>query len=186
MKRSRPAKWMTRFNPVRMLYDSTGLAAVEFALIVPLMLLFYLGSFEATNMLTANRRVTAVAYTAADLAAQATSISDADMADIFSASSTILSPFPVSPLTVRITSVVANASNSPRVAWSDGFQTTPLAEGSTVTLPPGLVTPGTSVIMTEVTYGYGSPLSSAVTETVNFSETAYLKPRRAITVTRED
>ena len=63
MKRSRPAKWMTRFNPVRMLYDSTGLAAVEFALIVPLMLLFYLGSFEATNMLTANRRVTAVAYT---------------------------------------------------------------------------------------------------------------------------
>ncbi|MBX3445908.1 MAG: pilus assembly protein [Parvibaculaceae bacterium] len=164
--------------------NCAGLAAVEFALIVPLMLLFYLGSVEATNMLTANRRVTAVAYTAADLTAQAATISNADMTDIFSASSAILSPFPTGPLSVRITSVVANASGSPRVAWSDGFQIAPRTVNSTVTLPAGLVTPGTSVVMTEVTYGYSSPVSSVVTETLTFTETAYLKPRRAVTITR--
>jgi hypothetical protein len=38
--------------------------------------------------------------------------------------------------------------------------------------------------MTEVTYGYASPVSSVVKETVTFTETAYLKPRRAVTVTR--
>lgn len=186
MSKSGTARMLRRFSPSRMMRDCTGLAAVEFALIVPLLLLFYLGSVEATNMLTANRRVTAAAYTAADLAAQAASISNADMADIFSATSTIISPFPTGPLSVRITSVVANASNSPRVAWSDGFQTTPRAVGSVVTLPAGLVTPGTSVIMTEVVYGYGSPVSSVVTDTVTFTETAYLKPRRAVAVTREN
>lgn len=184
MSNTRTAARLRRFSPSRMMRDCAGLAAVEFALIVPLMLLFYLGSVEATNMLTANRRVTATAYTAADLAAQAASLDDADMADIFSASSAILSPFPIAPLSVRITSVVANASNSPRVAWSDGFQTTPRTVGSVVELPPGLVTPGTSVIMAEVVYGYGSPVSSVVTETVTFRETAYLKPRRAVAVTR--
>jgi len=184
MSNTYAANALRRFSARRLMRDCAGLAAVEFALIVPLLLLFYLGSVEATNMLTANRRVTAVAYTAADLAAQAASISNADMADIFSASSAILTPFPTSPLSVRITSVVANASGSPRVAWSDAFQTTPRAVNSTVTLPAGLVTPGTSVIMTEVTYGYASPVSSVVKETVTFTETAYLKPRRAVTVTR--
>lgn len=166
------------------LLNSAGLAAVEFALIVPLLLLFYLGSFEAANMLTANRRVTAVAYTAADLTAQAATIDNADMADIFSASSAILSPFPTTTLSVRITSVVANASGSPRVAWSDGFQIAPRTVNSTVDLPAGLVTPGTGVVMTEVTYGYESPVSSMVKETITFKETAYLKPRRAVTITR--
>lgn len=184
MSTARTAGRLRRFSPSRMMRDCAGLAAVEFALIVPLLLLFYLGSVEATNMLTANRRVTAVAYTAADITAQAASISNADMTDIFSASAAILSPFPTAPLSVRITSVVANASGSPRVAWSDAFQTTPLAVNSTVALPEGLVTPGTSVIMTEVVYGYASPLSSVVKDTVTFSETAYLKPRRAVTITR--
>lgn len=184
MSNTPTAARLRRFSPARMMRDCAGLAAVEFALIVPLMLFFYLGSVEATNMLTANRRVTATAYTAADLAAQAASLNDADMADIFAASSAILSPFPIAPLSVRITSVVANASNSPRVAWSDGFQTAPRTVGSVVELPPGLVTPGSSVIMAEVVYGYGSPVSSVVKDTVTFSETAYLKPRRAVAVMR--
>lgn len=177
-------KTMSGFRGSAFLRNSAGLAAVEFALIVPLMLLFYFGSFEVSNMLTANRRVTAVAYTAADLTAQAASISNADMADIFSASSAILSPFPTNTLSVRITSVVANASGSPRVAWSDGFQIAPRTVNSTVDLPAGLVTPGTGVVMTEVVYGYGSPVSSFVKDTITFKETAYLKPRRAVAITR--
>ena len=33
--------------------DSSGLAAVEFALILPIMLLLFLGSFETTNLVLA-------------------------------------------------------------------------------------------------------------------------------------
>ena len=173
----------TNFFP-RFLRDPRGLAAVEFALIFPLMIAFYLGAVETSNMLTANRRVTSVAYTAADITAQAISISDADMTDIFAASSAILRPFSVTPLSIRVSSVVANSSGVNKVWWSDGFQTAGLAENSTVTLPAGLTSPGTSVIMAEVTYEYSSPISETVTETITFTDTAYLKPRRTSAVSR--
>jgi len=169
---------------VRLLRDVAGLAAVEFALILPVMLTLYLGAVEATHMLTANRRVTSVAYTAADIVAQAAAVSNADMTDIFAASSAILSPFSTAPLSVRVTSVVANSSNVAKVAWSDGFQVAPRAVNSTVTLPAGLTTPGSSVILVEATYSYGSPLSEAVAGTIDFSETAYLKPRRTAQISR--
>jgi Flp pilus assembly protein TadG len=168
----------------RFIHDYKGLAAVEFALILPLMIAFYFGGVEMTNMLVANRRVTAVAYTAADLTAQSASLNDSDIADIFAASATILQPFSTTPLQVRISSVVANASNVAEVAWSDGFQTAPLAVGSTVTLPTGLTTPGSSVVFVETTYDYASPIGETVTGTISFSETAYLKPRRAVQITR--
>lgn len=168
----------------RFIHDYKGLAAVEFALILPLMIVFYFGGVEMTNMLVANRRVTAVAYTAADLTAQSASLNDSDIADIFAASATILQPFSTAPLTVRISSVVANAQNVAQVAWSDGFQISPRAVGSTVTLPAGLTTPGSSVVFVETTYGYASPIGEMVAGTVNFTETAYLKPRRAVQISR--
>ena len=176
---ARKAKRLRRF-----FIDCAGLAAVEFALIFPLMIAFYFGAIETSHMLTANRRVTSVAYSAADITAQAMSVSDSDMSDIFAASSAILRPFSTTPLSIRISSVVANSSGVNKVAWSDGYQGPALAVGSTVSLPAGLTSPGTSVIVAEVTYQYSSPISQTVTEEITFTDTAYLKPRRASQVSR--
>lgn len=168
----------------RFFANCAGIAAVEFALIFPLMIAFYFGAIETSHMLTANRRVTSVAYSAADITAQAMSVSNSDMSDIFAASSAILRPFSTTPLSIRISSVVADSGGVNKVAWSDGFQGPALAVGSTVSLPAGLTSPGTSVIVAEVTYRYSSPISQTVTEEVTFTDTAYLKPRRASQVAR--
>lgn len=168
----------------RFFIDCAGLAAVEFALIFPLMIAFYFGAIETSHMLTANRRVTSVAYSAADITAQAISVSNSDMSDIFAASSAILRPFSTTSLSIRISSVVANSSGVNKVAWSDGYQTTARAVNSTMTLPAGLTSPGTSVIVSEVIYAYSSPISKTVTEQITFTDTAYLKPRRASQVAR--
>ena len=168
----------------RIFSDRRGVSAVEFALIFPLMIAFYFGAIESTNMLTANRRVTSVAYTAADITAQAISIGDADMTDIFTASSAILRPFSTTPLSIRISSVVANSNGVNKVAWSDGYQIAGRSVNSTMTLPAGLTTPGTSVIVAEVVYEYSSPISKTVTDTITFSDTAYLKPRRTAQIDR--
>lgn len=168
----------------RFLRNASGLAAVEFALIFPLMLVFYFGAFESTQMLTAGRRVSAVAYTAADLVAQAASVSNSDMADVFAASSALLYPLSTTPLKIRITSVVANSSGVNKVAWSDGHNISPRTVNSNVTLPTGLTSAGTSVIFVEVSYAYSSPISETITDSIDFEEVAYLKPRRAVSVTR--
>ena len=168
----------------RLMRDVGGVAAVEFAFIFPVMLIVYFGAIETSNMLTANRRVTSVAYTAADITAQAISVSNSDMTDIFAASSAILRPFSTTPLSIRITSVVANSTGVNKVAWSDGYNVASRAVNSNMTLPAGLTTPGTSVIVAEVTYEYSSPISGTMTDEITFTDTAYLKPRRTAQVTR--
>jgi Flp pilus assembly protein TadG len=165
--------------------DTRALAAVEFALIVPVMITLYFGTVETTNALTASRRVTNVAQTAADLTAQATSVSTSDINDIFAASTAILTPFSTSAVKIVITSVVASSSSATTttVAWSKAYGGgTARAANASVTLPTGLTTAGSSVIMVEVAYTYTSPVGTFITGPITMSEVAYLKPRRSTSV----
>lgn len=164
--------------------NTHGMVAVEFALIIPVMITIYFGTVETTNAMTASRRVTSVAQTAADLTAQVATVSTADLTDIFAASTAILTPFPTS-VKITITSVVASASNasSTTVAWSKTYGgATARATNSSVTLPSGLTTAGSSVIMVEVSYTYTSPIGTFITGPITMSEIAYLRPRRSPTV----
>lgn len=165
--------------------NTRGMVAVEFALIIPLMITIYFGTVETTNAMTASRRVTGVAQTAADLTAQAAAVSTSDIDDIFAASTAILTPFPTSAIKITITSVVASSSNVTTVAWSKayGAGATALATGKAVTLPAGLTTANSSVIMVTVAYTYTSPVATVITGPIIMTETAYLKPRRSASVT---
>ena len=59
-------KLLARFG--RAAQDERGISAVEFALILPIMISMYLGAVEFGHALTIDRRVTSVASSAADLA----------------------------------------------------------------------------------------------------------------------
>ncbi len=165
--------------------DAQGMVAVEFALLIPVMLTLYFGTIETTNAMTAARRVTNVAATAADLTAQAAAVSASDINDIFSASTAILSPFPTNVVKITITSVVASSSNasSTKVSWSKAYGgASARSVNSSVTLPAGLTTAGSRVIMVEVAYTYSSPISTFITGPIVMNEVAYLKPRRSTEV----
>ncbi len=165
--------------------DSRGMVAVEFALIIPVMLTMYFGTVETTNALTAARRVTNVTQTAADLTAQVAAVSTDDLDDIYAVSAAILAPFPTNVIKMTITSVVANASNATntKVAWSKAYGgATARSTNSSVTLPTGLTTAGSSIIMVEVSYAYTSPIGSFITGPIVMNEVAYLKPRRSTEV----
>jgi len=166
------------------LRDSAGVSAVEFALIAPLMITLYLGACELCNILLADRKVTNVTAATTDLVAQEMSISDLEMTDIFSASSAIMEPYDLSSLKIVVSSVVADAGGNTTVAWSDGFQANAHAAGSAFTLPPGLVSPGGSVIVTEVSYQYASPVQEIWPSGFNVHDTFYQKPRRTAQISR--
>ncbi len=74
-----------------------GVAAVEFALILPLMLLLYLGSAETTQAVMASRKASMAARTLSDLVSQQDAnvvMTDVTMGSIFNAASAIMQPFP--------------------------------------------------------------------------------------------
>lgn len=165
--------------------DRSGLAAIEFAFIAPIMVTFLLGAAELSNGMVADRKVTQVVATLADLTSQDTEITNSEMSNIFDCGATIMTPLPVGTLGMRVTSIVADASNVPRVAWSSGRSMSARAVNSTVTIPAGMLTgPGSSVILAEIEYNFTSPFGEFLVGGVTLQDVFYLRPRRSLTVAR--
>src|ERR1700694_2793014 len=104
--------------------DRRGLSAVEFALLLPLMLTLYLGSVEVSNGVAADRKVAITARTVADLASRMTTIHNADMTNILNASSAVIAPYAVSNLVVTVSEVSMDAQGKATVTWSDSLNGT--------------------------------------------------------------
>ena len=156
-----------------------GVAAVEFAVLAPVLISIYFGACELCNMLLADRKVTDVASATTDLVAQALQVSDADMTDIFSASTAIMEPYAPDSLQIIVTSAVADDNGKVTVGWSDGYNTPGHAKGSDFVLPdPGLVQPDGSVIVTEVKYTYDSMIGESWMQNFTMHDTFYERPRR--------
>src|SRR5215475_273772 len=94
----------------RMASDQSGVSAVEFAVLLPLMLTLYLGGVEISQAVGADRKVTLVARTTADLVAQVSSIKVSDMDNIMSAGQAVLVPYDSTKMTVKLTNVTIDST----------------------------------------------------------------------------
>ena len=166
----------------RLARDTRGVSAVEFALILPIMITMYIGAVEISHALTVDRRVTSVASSAADLTAQTKQVTSASMQDIFTAANSIMLPYSAAPISIVLTSVVADENNDTTVGWSCSLNGSTYADGSAFTLPNGLTQPYSSVIVAEVTYNYIPPIGEFITGGITMAEKFYLRPRRSLTV----
>ena len=163
----------------RIISDQRGVAAVEFALIAPILILSYCGLAELSIAMMAERRAAHSASVVADLVAQSGTISTTDLTDIYSVGHAIMAPFPTSALKMRITSVTADANAIPKVAWSQGNGLTAFAKTTTVSgFPTNFLVAGDSVIQADVEYTFTSPLQYVIPAPVVFKDTYYLKPRQ--------
>ena len=86
--------------------DTHGVAATEFALLVPVMLLIYVGTVEVTEAVYVDRRVTLVTRIAGDLAGRiaVATPSMADYQDKVSASINAMTPVDATGFQIRLTS----------------------------------------------------------------------------------
>jgi Flp pilus assembly protein TadG len=165
--------------------NTSGVAAIEFALVAFPMIFTFFGVAEVANYILAARKVSNVASAAADLVTQEAVVNDSDMAEIMSALNVVLHPFKPEEAKIRITSVVADDKGKLTVAWSDARNTNALTPGSSVTgVPAGIVPNGQGIIMTEVSFTYTSFFGMYLTSGMTVSDTFYLKPRRSTTVER--
>jgi Flp pilus assembly protein TadG len=163
------------------LRDRKGLAAVEFALIAPVMVIMFFGAVELSSALDCNSRVARVSSTVADLVAQSAAVSTADTTNIFSAANAILYPYASSNAKIVVTSLVADSNGTVTVGWSDAQNTSKRTSPPT-SIPTGILPASTSVIYAEVTYSF-TPAVSYLLGTVSLTGNFYSKPRRSVKVT---
>lgn len=177
-----------------------GLAAVEFALLLPVMITLFFGVVEVTMALLCRADVSVMASTAANLISEVSTPNSTDISNVYAAAGTILYPYPTGTSatqpTIRITSVIYNATTSSTtsgtVAWtctqsgSGTLSPASLTKGQTVNFtdsttsnnPLAIMPVNGSVIMAEVAYGYTSPTMQVITSSLNLTNVWYTKPRR--------
>ncbi len=168
----------------RLARDQRGVSAVEFAMLLPLMITLYLGGVEVSQGISIDRKVTLTARTVADLVSQYSTINNTGMNNILNASAAVLAPYSATGLKVTVSLVKIDANSKATVDWSDTLNGTAKSKGSTVTLPSAMLVPNTSLVWSEVSYGYTPTIGYVMTGTMTLKDQLYMRPRLSDTITR--
>jgi len=177
-----------------LLGDRSGVAATEFAVIVPLMLVMFFGTVEFSSGVAVDRKVTLVARTLSDLTSQTmNSVSDTDLRNFFAASSAILSPYSVTPTEPTLSAIYVNAAKVAKIHWSKSatiamvggapqatLKASSRTKGDVVTLPTALQVADSWLIWSEVDYKYVPAVGYVMAKAgVPLRDIAYTRPRQS-------
>jgi Flp pilus assembly protein TadG len=168
---------LTRFAKER-----RGLAAVEFAMLLPMMMTLFLGSVEVTTAVAVQRKVTLTARALADLTSQFTTVADADMTNILNASSDIIAPYAAANLKSVVSELSISSAGQATVVWSATLNGTARTVGSTVSVPSGLAVPNSYLLLGEASYSYNPTYGYVITGTMTLSDQIYMRPRQSNSV----
>jgi len=175
-----------RFHHVRKLWaDVRAVAATEFAIVLPFMLVLWVGGVELGNGLAISVKVSETAHTVADLVSRNACVTNSTLSTMLGASSATIAPYASGNATITVSEVSTDASGNATVTWSNSLNGTPRPVNQPMTLPAPLGTPSPaniSLILGEVTYRYTPNLGYTITGTVPIVDSYYLFPRVTSTV----
>lgn len=159
--------------------DTRGVAAIEFAFLAPILILFYFSMVEFCQGFMALKRTGHVASMVADLVSRTDSVKKQEVLDVLDIGYLIMKPFPTTDLKQRVSSVTRVNATTYRVDWSVGVgsgMTTKLTVAD-AKIPSDLLAAGESVIVAEASYDYKSPFDQVAPYATHFRRMAYLRPR---------
>lgn len=159
--------------------DRKGVAAVEFAVILPVFLILLVGMIELTTVLSVDRKVGRIGSSVADLIARETEVNSAMMNDLFSASEQIMTPYDATGTVIEsgVVEFEKKSGNTftTEVLWSAGKvlgntgTTEPWSKGSPppkgINIPNTIKTDGACLVITQVTHVY-KPILGEVMDTL--------------------
>lgn len=141
---------VTRFKQ-----EVAGVAAIEFAIIAPIMILLFFATIEVSTALAVNRKLSRVSSTLGDLITQSQILSEDDIDDIMKAASLVMIPYK-HDLSIVITQISIKNGKA-TVDWSrahgkssDGKDIVPNAVGSPYTVPTKIKIDDTYLVSAKV------------------------------------
>ena len=166
------------------LSHEAGIAAVEFAMILPILLVLWIGGVEVTGALSLDRRLNNLASAMGDLVARDKKLTHADIDDIFELADAALYPYDATGITLRITAVDMDEDSVATVGWTREQGTLPTgvpnwARGDIVSdeVPAELRVADSQIIMAEVYHTYRPAVGYVMTGDVPLDDRMFFVPR---------
>ena len=189
---------MLHDNVRRFIGSNRAVAALEFAMIMPVLLLLFLGSFDAGNAIVVYAKVRAATYSLASITNQYgdgtnpdvyAPITTATMTAITGATTAILAPFSSSSATAIISQIKATSATAAVVSWSYAVNGTALTPGNPFTSLPANFAANTCngtypcyAIFAQVSYSFSPLFGAFLTGPITLSDSLYTTPRVSVCV----
>ena len=155
--------------------DRRGIAAVEFALIGPILILLWLGGVEITNLLILDRKLNSMTTSISDLVDRSNKVTETDIETIFDIVSIALNPFDATAVGIRVSAMEVDESSIATVSWSHSrgdYDRLSQGAGAGDLVDAGSMSPGMQIIVAEVTYDYKPQFGFVLTGPIKANSTA--------------
>jgi len=176
----------------RFAVSTRGVAASEFALILPMLLILFLATFDAGRAIAIYMKVRAATFALATITNQYTTstngIQTADMTAITGSSAAVLAPYSASPVVEKITQIKAASANAATVSWSYSLNGTAYTQGAAWSLPSQFTSSNACnsypcyFIYAEVSYTYTPAFGYFLTGPITLKDNLYVTPRSSACV----
>ena len=173
----------SRLMPRRTFWsDRAAVSAVEFALVLPILLSLLLGGFELSRMQAVSRKVTLTTRAIADLTTQNVILSTSDLNVILGASTQIFSPFSTSGLKIVVSELVVDAAGIATVVWSQSLNATALPVGQVQPVPAAIAQPLTALVWCTISYTYVPLVTKVFGLSKTLTDQIYMSPRLSASI----
>jgi Flp pilus assembly protein TadG len=172
--------------------DASGVAAIEFAFLFPILLVIVAASVDISEALDARGKVTNIASAVAGFVADQNQWKAAEVDDLLKGGAFIMEARHPADLKIRV-SILSVATNGAVTVKSSRASMTPAYNAgipSPVVVPPSIKNPGTDIVLAEVDYTVQPPFAKfwpifTVADLFTFHHHYLARPRRSSTVTIE-
>lgn len=164
----------------RFLASTRGVAAIEFAIMLPILVTLFLASIDAGRAIAIYMKVRTATYTLDAITNQYTTIQSTDMTAILGATSVVLAPYSSTPVVVVLSQIKVTSASSAKVNWSATLNGTALTQNATASVPTNFASCSSYpcyLIYGQVSYTY-TPLFTYFTKSaITLSDSLYVTPR---------
>ncbi|MFM2281753.1 MAG: hypothetical protein RLZZ444_3984 [Pseudomonadota bacterium] len=161
--------------------DRTGAAAIEFAIIAPILIGIYISAYEVTAGYSTARNVLKAAGTVADVVTRQPTVSKTFLSQMFDAAEATIAPHSATGMTMKVSGITIDSAGNARVLWSwnqDGG--VPYSAGSTAPVPDDMQAPSSFLVRAEISLPHTMLLflgSESETRSVTIRREFYYRQR---------